>query len=264
VNNEIAFGGQLGMASSNTSGILIRGNWIHDNNTDHFNTFWEAGGLKMAQQTNPVIDANEVSNNAGPGLWCDINCLNVTITNNRVHHNAMMGILFEISVGARICSNAIWSNGSGYNAWGFGAGIVVSSSANAEVCNNTLAWNADGISVASQNRPDTPPGGAVNNYVHDNVIAAQDNPNDPYSTLAMAWIMDWAGALFDPASNNRGANDAFWFPTPEVGYARYAWNGPRSTLADFVTTPGESNGRYLTTAQKDSLLAAAGIPTTPP
>jgi hypothetical protein len=104
----------------------------------------------------------------------------------------------------------------------------------------------------------------VGNYVHDNVIAAQDNPNDPYNTLAMSWIMDWSGALFDAASNNRGAQDRFWFPTPEVGYTRYGWNGPRSTLAAFVATAGESNGSYLTTPQKDSLLAAAGIPTTPP
>jgi hypothetical protein len=141
---------------------------------------------------------------------------------------------------------------------------VISSSANAEVCNNTVAWNADGISVASQNRADAPSIGAVGNYVHDNVIVGRDNPSDPYNTLAMAWIMDWSGMLFDAASHNHGGNDRFWFPTPEVGYTRYAWRGPLSSLAAFAATPGESNGRYLSTAEKDSLLTAAGIPTTPP
>jgi hypothetical protein len=264
VGNEIGFSGQLGVAATNAPGVLIRGNRIHDNNTDGFSGFWEAGGLKMSLQNSPVVDGNEIDHNAAPGLWCDINCQNAVFTNNRVHDNAMMGILFEISVGARICNNAVWSNGFGYSAWGFGGGIVISSSANAEVCSNTVAWNADGITVASQNRSDAPAIGAVGNYVHDNTIAAQDNPSDPYSTLAMSWIMDWSGNLFDPASNNRGANNNFWFPTPEVGYTRYAWKGPISTLAAFVATPGNSNGSYLSSAQKDSLLAAAGMPTTPP
>src|SRR5438132_13920449 len=134
----------------------------------------------MTLQTNPVVDSNASYNNSGPGLWCDINCQNAVFSNNRVHNNTMMGIFFEISVGAKIFGNTVWSNGFGYTTWGWGTGIVISSSSNAEVYNNVVAWNADGISVISQNRPDAPSVGTVNNYVHNHTIVAKDNPNDPY------------------------------------------------------------------------------------
>jgi len=62
--------------------------------------------------------------------------------------------------------------------------------------------------------------------------------------------------LFAPASNNRGANNAYW------GTAPFAWNG-NLNLAGYNATPGEENGRYLTDAEKVAALTAAGIPLQP-
>jgi hypothetical protein len=66
--------------------------------------------------------------------------------------------------------------------------------------------------------------------------------------------------MYNPASNNRGANDAYWYPAPEDGCWRYEWNGGLSALAVFNTTPGEDYGWYLTNTQQAQVLSSAGIP----
>jgi parallel beta-helix repeat protein len=63
--------------------------------------------------------------------------------------------MFEISDGATIKGNAVWENGWKDNrGWGWPAGILVSSAANATVSGNTVAWCAVGIALVSQSRGD--------------------------------------------------------------------------------------------------------------
>jgi hypothetical protein len=80
---------------------------------------------------------------------------------------------------------------------------------------------------------------------------------------AFGWLQDYAGPLYDPASNNRGANVNFWYNVAENGQYRYNWGGNDGTLAAFVATPGDSGGVYLTTAQANTILTNAGMPLTP-
>jgi hypothetical protein len=82
--------------------------------------------------------------------------------------------------------------------------------------------------------------------------------------MALAWLQDWTGVLYDASSNNRATRDRYWASVPEPQWGRYNWNGSRSTLSDFNATPGEESGSYLTAGEKDTVLAAAGIPTTAP
>ena len=65
--------------------------------------------------------------------------------------------------------------------------------------------------------------------------------------------------LFDAASNNRGAGNRYWYATPEPS-GRFGWSGTKSRLADFNATPGDESGLYVTAAQRDAALAAAGVP----
>jgi Right handed beta helix region len=254
IDNDIARGGQLGVGAGNGAGNLIQGNRIHHNNIDGFDPQWEAGGLKAALTVDSIWEGNDVYANNGPGLWCDINCRGLTVSRNRVHDNVLApGILFEVSDAARIFDNTVWSNGLGLG-WGWGGGIVLSTSANVEVYDNVVAWNQSGISVIRQRRADQPSSGAVNNYVHHNTIIMDEAPE----SLSLAWLDDSGGALFDPASNNRGASNAYWYPGPENGFTRFGWHGPLGQLSQLVATPSGS-GTYLSDTQQQQVLSANGI-----
>lgn len=254
IGNDIFRGGQLGV---HQGGAVVEGNRIHDNNVEDFDPAWEAGGLKSTL-TGQLAVGNDVYGNDGPGLWFDIDANGVDIMNNRVHDNRGAGILYEISQGGRISGNAAWNNGFGLGGWG--AGILVSSSGDVEVDHNTLAWNADGIVVVSQDRPDAS-GPTVDIRVHDNVIAGRDAGAGRPRSYALAWIQDWSrGVLFDPSSGNSGTANVLWY-TAREGTTRFAWGGRQfSRLTEFATTSGGGGSRYVTDTEGAALLGAAGIP----
>ena len=258
IHNDISHGGELGVAGGNGSFDVIQSNTIHDNNIDGFDNAWEGGGVKAARTADSVWDDNDVFNNIGPGLWCDVDCRNLTISNNRTHDNIDgAGILFEVSDGARIFGNTAWNNGAGMG-WGWGAGIAVSTSANTEVFNNVVAWNQSGISIIAQKRSDAPPAGVVNTYVHDNRIFQDTRPE----SLSLSWLQDWDSGIFAPGANNRGSGNTFWYPTPENGYTRFGWNGPVSHLSDFSRSPAGA-GSYISDDQEAQVLEARGIDAEP-
>ncbi len=264
LNNDIFRGGQLGIHGGGDGG-LVQGNKIHDNNIDGFDSGWEAGGSKTVTH-DLVFDGNEVYSNNGPGLWCDIHCTNMTYQKNRIHHNMGMGILFEISDGAKIFDNVVWENAqSGFTAWGWGGGIVVSTSRNVEVYNNIVAWNPDGIAVLSANRSDSP-GPVVGDYVHDNtIIMSGQDPNDHSNQVyALVMAQDYAGALYDPASNNHGQHNAFWFPAAEKqGQNRFSFGHEYDKLSDFASSPSGKDSYYLMDEQKNQILQQVQISLTP-
>jgi nitrous oxidase accessory protein NosD len=266
-NCRIHDGGALGIhVGGGASGVTngqnnkIVDNDIYDNNrNDIYSPEWESGGVKATVQTNLLFQRNDVYGNHGPGLWCDIYCRGTVYANNRVHDNTHAGIMEEVSYDARITGNVAWNNGFGKAVWGWGAGILVSSSTGTEVSGNTLAWNARGcISVISQNRTDWP---AVKPYanisVHDNDCATLDNVE------GIGWLEDWSGPLFSGANGNHGQTNRYWFPTSEDGRWRFAWAGYVSYLSNFNSTPAEEAGVYLTATSKNTILSAAGVPTTP-
>ncbi len=241
----------------------MNNNKIHHNNTEGFHP-WRVGGVKTSSMKSLTADGNEVYANNGVGLWSDVQSANVVYSNNRVHHNQKQGILFEISSGANIFGNVLWENGWGSRSWGWGGGIVSSSSKDVEVYDNTLAWNADGISIISQDRGGTENDAVTNVYVHDNTVLTKDYPNTGQN-YALGWLQDWAGGvLFDPASNNRGENTRYWYPSPEGAYVRYKYAKVNyKKLVDFNATLGEEGGRYLSDAEKDEVVSAKGVPASP-
>lgn len=167
--------GQLGVhvGGDGTNGIgnAVIDDRIFHNNTAGYDPGFEAGGLKATLQKGLVIKGDEVYDNAGPGIWCDIECQDVTISGDRVHDNDDAGIFYEVSQGGVIQDNAVWGNGWQDPDWGWGAGILLSSSGSTTVTGNTVAWNATGIAVISQDRHDWPHS-ATGISVDDNLIAA--------------------------------------------------------------------------------------------
>lgn len=264
LNNTISQAGQLGIHGWAGTDVLVQGNRIHNNNTQGYLSMWEAGGLKMTATTRLILDGNEVFNNDGPGLWCDIDCNDTIMRHNLVHHNTSYGINYEISTVAKIHDNTVWENGFEFSDWGWGAGILIQNSSGVDVYNNTVAWNADGISVVSQNRGEARWNAVSNNSVRDNSIYTVQV--DDHNVMTLAWLQDWDGSMSDPASNNRGANNRYYHlngndaPWP-FGYVD-RWF-PYDDLAGFNATSGGNNGAYISAEQKDQHLAEAGVPSAP-
>lgn len=252
LDSELTGCGEEGYFMNGVSDTLFAGNHIHHNNTAlAWDPADEAGGGKAMASQRVTFDRNEVDHNGGPGIWFDNGVVDAVATNNRVHDNDRAGIFFEISDGAEIANNAVWKNGFGYVAWGYGAGITISSSDRAIVHGNTVAWNARGISVISQARLLQPHTG---NVVHDNVVISQD------ADLVAGWYDDHGDTLFSPGSGNTGYGDRFWVGVAEPSVDRFAWGGPIRALAAYNATPGEEGATYLSDAARDAALAAAGIP----
>jgi parallel beta-helix repeat protein len=283
VNNEISQGGQLGIHNPGDNS-RIRDNYVHNNNTERFcivvktcagystdgnssvsATLVESGGVKIAgRQGSLTVSSNEISDNRGNGLWFDVGTHHVTVSSNRIHHNARKGIFFEISNGAKIFSNIIYENGSVETNQINSAGIQVGNSTNVEVYNNTLAWNTGGIVVLAADRKGTQHDRVHDVQVHDNTILGTDSVDKIRNHLALVWLQLSSTTLLDPANNNWGANNKYWYTSPESSLERFRWgNKSISKLADFNATPGEENGSYLAPDEKDTLMTAKGIPTSP-
>ena len=252
LNNTFTRIGDTAVTSYKDGHSIIRGNTIFGNGFGGWDWGWQAGGIKTASSTNLLVDQNVVYGNGGPGIWCDMACQNVTISNNTVHDNTGPNIFFEISVGASIFGNAVWHTTSGWPA------IYISSSANAEVFQNIVAWSPRGIQVYEQNRPDKPVQGVVNVYVHDNTIVEGSG-----SSIAAFWGDYGNGGVTNPASNNHGANNRYWYPIAEDGETRFIWGSSGfSSLSAFANTPAEQSGAYISTTQRDQILSAKGVPLT--
>jgi parallel beta-helix repeat protein len=261
--SELRSAGQLGVGAWEADDLTIRELDLHDNNTEDFDGGWEAGGVKIQESRRTRLEGNRVHDNDGPGLWCDVDCSDTTFAGNTVYSNAGPGILFEISDGATILDNTIWACGSGFSEWGFGGGIVVSSSSHATVTRNLVAWSGDGIAVISQDRGEARWNAVAGVRVEGNDVMLTEDPADPFNRLALGWLQDWQGVLFDPASGNGGAGNRYWYPTGEGTLARFAWDGALTSLDAFNATPGEDGGRYLTDDERAQLLSGAGVPLEP-
>ena len=266
ISNDISRGGQLGVHLFAVTGSLIQSNRIQTNNIYGFSWGWEAGGLKATRASRLTIDGNDVGSNDGPGLWCDGDCQDVTVSNNRVHDNAGAGIQYEISHNGRISNNVVWKNGLAYgldtNHWGWGAGILVQNSNGCDVSNNTLAWNSNGITVLEQNRG--PAYLVFNTSVHDNTIVSAGAQAEGL-VYALAWMSDYPTIMYSSSQNNTGSSNRYGYSGvgESANWTRFAWNGNYSWLADFNTTPGGTAGSYLTLAQQTSVLSAAQVPLSP-
>jgi hypothetical protein len=264
LDSELAYCAQQGYHLAGVSDSLVARTSIHHNNPNRaYDPGWEAGAGKAAGVVRLTFEANEVYANRGHGLWCDVECRHVTYRGNRVHHNELAGIYFEISDGALIVGNRVWENGWAFPPWGWGGGIVVSSSRNVVVEDNVVAWNADGISVISQNRGRSTWNSVTNVAVRDNVVVLAPQAVDGSDRMLLAWLQDWNGVMYRSTSNNRGLDNRYWHSQSEPTWGRYGWEGPISRLSTFNATPGEQGGVYISTATRDAILASAGMPLSP-
>jgi hypothetical protein len=167
--------GQIGIVGIG-EGTTIEGVEIAYNNYAGYDSFWEAGGTKFWRNKNLVVRDSCVHHNLGPGLWSDIDNVDVLYEGNKVFLNADDGIKYEISYDAIIRDNVVARNGTGgYDEWLWGSQILMQNSSNVQVYNNLVEISSEfgnGIGVVYQDRGEGAygPWHAVGNSVHENTI----------------------------------------------------------------------------------------------
>ncbi len=143
--------GQEGIGGSGNDTVVV-GNLIACNNWAEFSAEWEAGGAKWGDASELLVRGNTVRDNEGPGLWSDVDSTGVTYEDNTVTDNELAGIMYEISEQGTISHNTIRGNGFGFHVWLWGAGILLAASHNVVVSENTVANNANAITLVQQER----------------------------------------------------------------------------------------------------------------
>jgi hypothetical protein len=170
-----SYNGQLGIGGGYGAGILIENTEIAFNNYAGFSEGWEAGGTKFVKTDGLIVRNSCVHHNDGPGLWTDIDNINVLFARNKVFENTGDGIKHEISYKAVIRDNVVVRNGSGHDIWFWGSQILVQNSRDVEVFQNTVQIDrtyGNGISIVQQKRGEGAFGPRIssNNHIHDNLV----------------------------------------------------------------------------------------------
>lgn len=284
-NNEISRGGQLGIHNVQDNS-LVQGNYVHHNNTEKFciepskckgfdtngnghvaDTLTESGGIKIANgQGFVTVKGNEFERNYGNGVWFDGDTHDITISDNEIHHNARRGIFFEISRRAKIFGNAVYENGWRTPSSVDGAGIEIGNSDNAEVFNNVVAWNADGIAVRCSKRSGREDSRCEDTVVHDNVIMQQETSAASDSQPGMALVWTGTGgsrSLYARENGNRGYSNDYFYADGRDKHPNFVWSTKYSSLSAFNATRGEENGRYISPEEQRNKAVSQDVPVNP-
>ncbi len=236
LNNYIHHNGQIGIVGLGDS-ILVEGNEIAFNNYAGFTQGWEAGGAKWVKTRNLVVRGNYSHHNKGPGLWTDGDNVNTLYEYNRVIENEDVGIFHEISYDVVIRNNTVERNGKMFDEWLYGAQILISTSQNAEVYQNTVEVDTlagNGIAIIQQDRGSGMygPWMTIGNSIHHNVITYRGDHGQ-----------SGAAADFNPDGMFNG-NNLFDFNTyhaPHLDYSRWAWGGAIKDWQGFKAEGQERN-----------------------
>jgi hypothetical protein len=230
-HNLVTRNGQLGMCGTGSIGATFEANEDSYNNTAGFQEDWEAGGAKFAQTQDLVVRDNYVHDNAGPGLWTDIDNIRSLIEDNYVANNHGAGIFHEISYAAEIRHNAVLGNGAGVSCPANGGwcstGIRISESRDVLVHGNVVRGDHGSILGIQTNRGS----GAYGAHelrdvtVRDNDvtpgagrIGVMENIGD--STMFSSWGITFAGNRYRLSSCS-----AALFAWKDASYAFTGWQG---------------------------------------
>jgi parallel beta-helix repeat protein len=252
LNSKLHHNGQLGVGGIGDN-VLVQGNEIAYNNYAGFKYGWEAGGSKFAHSNGLQARNNYVHHNKGPGLWTDGDNTNSLYEHNTVTDNDDVGIFHEISYTVIIRNNIVQRNGKSFDDWLYGAQILISTSSNADVYNNTVEVDAtagNGIAVIQQERGSGRYGTwvAINNYIHHNIVAYRGDHGQ-----------SGAAADYNPDAMFNG-NNRFDFNTyhaPHLDRSRWVWGGNKDWVG-FRAAGQEPHGAADTNVQPTKAFPRVG------
>jgi hypothetical protein len=227
-HNYVHHNGQIGISGQGVDGI-VETNRIASNNALNFDPGWEGGGTKFVFTIRLLVRGNYVHDNNGPGLWTDIDNIHTIYEENDCRNNKRGGIFHEISYAAIIRNNVLVENAEDDNA-----AIMIAASRDVEVYGNENYGDIQPIYVWQQPRGTGLYGERVirNLYVHDNDV----DLNSPIGGAGQTGLIISSGDpqfanLFDPSANNRFENNTYHRAGGDA--AKWAWG--LDTMNTFAT-----------------------------
>lgn len=250
INNRVLRNGQIGVSGVGDD-VLVQNNEIAFNNYANYDPGWEAGGTKFVKTNHLRVIGNSVYYNNGPGLWTDIDNINVTYADNIVVGNASMGIFHEIGYDVKIENNVVKLNNPSPADWLYGAQILISSSRNAEVMNNEVtvaATGGNGIAIIQQDRGAGEYGDhlAIQNSIHDNRIYHLG----VYGLNGAAG--EWQTGDFYAEGNNRFDFNQYYVMDPKHAY--WGWDNADRTWAELQAEGQEQHGSLSGIVPAEAIL----------
>ena len=233
--NEIA-ATKYGILFPNHS--LIKNNYIHHNvgDTASANASERGGGYYGYYATDTTFDTNEIAYN-GPeqkvmesvnvtfrnnfvhhnirdGIWYDSGNPGALIEGNRVEDNGREGIFYEAGTGGIIRNNASRRNGI--------TGVMISTSLNLQIYNNTLENNFRGITyfVNCATLTDGRNLDLKNNAAHDNAIRVGTQSGVLASAFASSGdcTATQVGAYLNGSKNLTFSRNTYYVPVLSEAY----------------------------------------------
>jgi hypothetical protein len=152
--------GVAGLGGSETVGGLIESNVITGNGTEAASGVLSNGaGMKFTEAVSPddplVVHRNEIYQNNGNGVWCDIGCTGFEVIDNYIHDERSRAVKVELSSNAVIRGNLLvnantWSDFS--RDFNVGA-ITAAESSDVLIEDNYIEGAVAGIVVRQTKRP---------------------------------------------------------------------------------------------------------------
>ncbi|MDN5850028.1 MAG: right-handed parallel beta-helix repeat-containing protein [Nitrococcus sp.] len=259
---EVHHAGAAGVITSR-SPLDFDHNRIHHNCSSlpdvHYNSTFTCSGIKIhgASSGARTVTNSEFYSNDHSGVWLDGGANNVSIANNRIHHNDEQGIHIEISSDVTIRDNALYENGwvgtpsTALNS----SAVYVHDSAHVEIAGNVMAWNRDGFAYIGGTRR----GQNIGIEMYDNDIIA--GGTDTGKQLLTAWLVQG-----DNLGSNIAHGNRYYYAGQQDSSAnkKFQWDKTQySGLATFNSTPGEEDSYWLTDGEVNSILSANDIPGAP-
>jgi parallel beta-helix repeat protein len=156
--------GRNGLGAGSMHAALIEDNELAFNGSD-VELGKGASGMKIANSSGVVVRDNYVHDNVGDGIWFDVDSRGALIEGNVATRNTRRGIFFEISKGAVIRWNIAQDNNTSQHS--VSGGIATVSSQDVQIYGNTLGGNmGHGVNVWDDSRSYVP----ENISVHQNVL----------------------------------------------------------------------------------------------
>lgn len=194
--------GVTGLGGSELIGGLIEGNIVR-NNGDNQATGYLAngGGMKFTQTISPteplVVRGNEIHDNSGIGVWCDIACNGFEVVGNYIHDQGSRAVMIELSKNAVIRDN-LMVNTNGWSDYkrDFNAGaITVGESSDVLIENNYIDGAVSGVIIRQTERPRRPQESFLDSYEGVTYISSrvQVRSNVVVNTRAMGISLGSSG-----------------------------------------------------------------------